>query len=157
MFIFNYSNENLEVAKAGHKQTLPANELVYVDEGWVTLNELKAMFGNYIDEADKGTAIEEFLFDEQFIPEVDTLYICQNAGTGIPRLFVKGGAVKVLCSDSEKVPTTKADLVAYTSTDVTELLIFESLTKYMAFEVSSGTPEIVLSNVRCHKSKTLTA
>ena len=68
MFIFNYSNENLEVAKAGHKQTLPANELVYVDEGWVTLNELKAMFGNYIDEADKGTALEEFLFDEQFIP-----------------------------------------------------------------------------------------
>lgn len=157
MFIFNYSNENLEVAKSGHKQTLPANELVYVDEGWVTLKELKAMFGNYVDEADQGTAIEEFLFDEQFIPETDTLYLCQNAGTGIPRLFVKGGAVKVLCSDSEKVPTSKADLVAYTGTDVSELLIFDSLTKYMAFEVSSGTPEIVLSNVRCHKSKELTA
>ena len=157
MFIFNYSNENLVVAKAGHKQTLPANELVYVDEGWVTLKELKSMFGNYIEEADKGTAIEEFLFDEQYKPETGTLYLCQDAGTGTARIFVKGGAVKILCSDSETVPTSKADLVPLTSTDITDLYVFKTLTKYMAFEVASGTPEIILSNVRCHKSKTLTA
>lgn len=155
MFIFNYSNEDLEVAKAGHKLTLPANDLCYVDESWVSLEELKRMFGNYIDETDSDTAIEEFLFDEQFVPEMDVLYMCQNMGTGTPRIFVKGGAISILCSDAEKVPTSKNDLVAYHETDVTDLLIFDSLTKYMTFTISSGTPEVVLSNVRCIKSKEL--
>ena len=51
MFIFNYSNEDLTVAIRGHVQTLRKNELSYVDENWVSLKELKNMFGNYKDTA----------------------------------------------------------------------------------------------------------
>ena len=156
MFIFNYSDVDLQVRKLGHRQTLPANQLVYVDEKWVSLEELKQMFGNYIEEADSDTAIEEFYFDDQVVPEMNTLYFTETAGTGVPRVFVKGGSIKILCTDAKAVPTSKADLVPCVATEVTDLLIFTSLTKYMLFEVASGTPEVVLSNVKIVKSKALT-
>ena len=156
MFIFNYSDVDLQVCKLGHRQTLPANQLVYVDEKWVSLEELKQMFGNYIEEADRDTAIEEFYFDDQVVPEMNTLYFTQMTGTGVPRIFVKGGSINILCSDAKAVPTSKEDLVPYTATEVTDLLIFNSLTKYMLFEVASGTPEVVLSNVKIVESKALT-
>ena len=156
MFIFNYSNEDLKVANKGHVQTLPKNSLQYVDEHWITLAQLKAMFGNYIEEADQGTAIEEFFFDNQETPEFDTLYLTQFINTGIPRLFIKNGTINIYFSDSKDMPKLKTEMTAVADyQDITGLVIFPTLTKYMLFEVASGTPEVVISNVRCYQSKEL--
>ena len=156
MFIFNYSDEDLKVAIRGHVQTLLKNELSYVDENWVSLAELKNMFGNYIEEADQGTAIEQFFFDNQTVPEFDTLYLTQSATTGVPRLFIKGGPINIYFSDALEVPVAKTDMDPVAEYQgIQGLVIFPTLTKYMMFEVADGEPNIVISNVRCYPSRQL--
>ena len=156
MFIFNYSDEDLKVAIRGHVQTLLKNELSYVDENWVSLAELKNMFGNYIEEADQGTAIEQFFFDNQTVPEFDTLYLTQYANTGVPRLFIKGGTINIYFSDALLVPEAKTDMDPVAEYQgIQGLVVFPTLTKYMMFEVADGDPNIVISNVRCYPSKQL--
>lgn len=156
MFIFNYSNEDLTVAIRGHVQTLAKNELSYVDENWVSLQELKNMFGNYIEIAEQGTAIEEYFFDNQFVPEYDILYLTQFLDTGVPRLFIKDGTINIYSSDAVEVPQTKTDMVALADYQgIQDLVVFPTLTKYMMFEVASGEPKIVISNVQCYPSKQL--
>ena len=156
MFIFNYSNEDLTVAIRGHVQTLRKNELSYVDENWVSLKELKNMFGNYVEEADQGTAIESFFFDNQMVPEFDTLYLTQFIDTGVPRLFIKGGTINIYFSDALDVPQSKTDMDAVANYQgIQGLVVFPTLTKYMMFEVDTGEPNIVISNVHCYPSKEL--
>ena len=156
MFVFNYSNENLKIAYRGHVYTLPANELSYVDENWCSLAEIKKMFGNYVEQVDSDTAIEEFYFDNQSTPEFDTLYLTQFINTGKPRLFIQGGNINIYFSDAEKVPTSKQEMEAVNEyQNISGLVVFPTLTKYMLFEVAHGDPQVVISNINCYPSNEL--
>lgn len=153
MFIFNYSDQDFKVANKGLVQTLPANELTYVDENWVPYDLLKRMFGNYVELAEQGTAIEEYYFDNQLTPEFDRLYFTQYMRTGSPRIFIKNGSINIYFSDNEEVPTSKAEMEAIPDyQNLSGLVVFPALTKYMCFEVASGTPKVTVSNVYCYSA-----
>ena len=90
------------------------------------------------------------------VPEFDTLYLTQFIDTGVPRLFIKGGTINIYFSDALDVPQSKTDMDAVANYQgIQGLVVFPTLTKYMMFEVDTGEPNIVISNVHCYPSKEL--
>lgn len=149
MFIKNYSDTDLVIKYKGNEYTLTANDVSYVDESWISLALIKAMFGDYVEELNPDIPIEEFLFDNQVEVSLDTVYLTRAVGPGTSRVFIKDAKADIYFSDGKDIPTSKSDMSLFTDyTNVDGLLVMEVMPKWTLFTAhSSGNPQVILTNI----------
>lgn len=150
MYVQNYSNVNLPLNIKGHSYVLLADAVSFIPDGVVTIDKLKVMFGeNNIGLAEG--ADKKCLLKTQQRVEANKVYMIEHDPEGdYPRLYVgEEGTVSVYGSDSETLPVAFTEMnLPSENTDVTGLLLFGMLPKYVAFEITDGTPEILVNNCK---------
>ena len=148
MFIKNYSNDDLVINYRGYSKTLQANGVTCIDGDWITLAMIKAMFGDYVEQVNPQTPIEDYLFDNQTELEANKVYFVRALGPGAPRIFISDGNVKIYFADGKEMPTSKSDMSLFTDyNNVTGLIAMEVMPKWMLYEVASGSPSVVVTNI----------
>lgn len=148
MFIKNYADTDLVINYRGNSLTLESKDVTYVDDAWISLAMVKAMFGNYVSEVDQDTPIEEFLFDNQKIIDLDTVYLTRIIGPSDARIFIKGGKVSIYFSDGKDIPTSASDMSLFTDfTNVDGLLTLKALPKWTLVKSTSGTPVVTFTDI----------
>lgn len=150
MFIKNYSDTDLVIRYKGNEYTLVSKEVSYVDDRWISLALIKAMFGDYVEQINPTIPIEEFLFDNQIEVDLDTVYLTRAVGPGTSRIFVKDAKVDVYFSDGKDIPASKSDMSLFTNyTNVDGLLVMEVMPKWTLFSAhtSGSTPQVILTNI----------
>jgi len=150
MFIKNYSDTDLVINYRNNSYTLESKAVTYVDDSWISLAMLKAMFGDYIEEVDHDTPIEEFLFDNQIEIELDTIYLIRAKGPGSPRLFIKGGAVDIYFSDGKVVPQSESDMSLFNDfTNKEGLMAMDIIPKWTLIKAHTqgSTPTVIFTNI----------
>lgn len=148
MFIKNYSDSDLVINYRGYAKTLVANDVTCVDDSWISLAMIKAMFGNYVEEVNPTTPIEDYLFDNQKEIELDKVYFIRPLGPGAPRIYIDEGTVNIYFADGKDLPTSKSDMSLFTAyTGVEGLIAMDVIPKWMLVEQDSGTSTIVLTNI----------
>ena len=90
MFVINHSDTNFVINYAGQEKTLPSEEIVYVDEAWISWDTLHTMFGHYVAKVDSSEVPEEMLYDNQIVVKNNTIYRVEEID-GIPSMFVSNG------------------------------------------------------------------
>ena len=148
MFIKNYADTDLTINYKGNSYTLEANQVSYVDENWISLAMVKAMFGNYVEAVTATVPLEEFLFDNQIEIELNKVYLTRAKGPGTPRVFIKDGTVNIYFSDGKEVPASKSDMSLFTDySGVEGLLAMSVFPKWTLIEAASGSPTVIFTNI----------
>ena len=148
MFIKNYSNDNLVINYKGYAKTLEANSVTCIDESWITLAMIKAMFGNYVEEVNPQTPIEDYLYDNQMEIDLNKVYFIRPVGPGSPRIYIDTGKVNIYFADGKDLPTSKSDMSLFSAyTNVEGLIAMDVIPKWMLIEQASGSSTVVLTNI----------
>ena len=152
MFIKNYSDSDLVINYRGYTKTLVANDVTCVDESWISLAMVKAMFGNYVEQVNPQTPIEDYLFDNQTEIELNKVYFVRALGPGSPRIYIDDGTVNIYFADGKDLPASKSDMSLFDDyTGVDGLIAMDVMPKWMLVEQASGTSTVVLTNIEATK------
>lgn len=90
MFVINHSNTDFVINYAGQEKTLPSEQIVYVDEAWISWETVHLMFGHYVAKVESKDVPEEMLYDNQIVIKNNTIYRVEEVD-GIPSMFVSNG------------------------------------------------------------------
>lgn len=153
MFIKNYSNESLVINYHSSSRTLEANTVTYVDDNWISVAMIKAMFGDYVEEVNYNIPLEQFLFDDKVEIQLDNIYLVDIVGPSNPRIFVEDARVDIYFYDGEDTPNVE-DMILFTNyTNVEGLIKMEEIPRWILIKAhdSWSKPKILMSNVevRC--------
>ena len=145
MFIKNYSDSDFVIKYNGQEKTLAKKDVTYIDDDWISFPMVQAMFGFHVGEVTGTTPIDDFLFDNQVKPELNTMYKVVKQGPGKPRIFAKDATITLSFSDLK--PASMSDMYASSVyTNVDGMIMLDAVPKYIAV-TSSGTPSVIFTNI----------
>lgn len=147
MFIKNYSSSNFVIKYKGEQFTLPAQDVSYVDENWISWSMLHSLYGDYVGLVDSDKPIEDFLFDNQTIIELDKVYSVVGVGPGAPRIFIKEGTATLYFAEGSKPESIDDMIPSTTYADVQGLVMLSSLTGYIGVKAEKGT-KVIFTNIK---------
>lgn len=108
MFVINHSDTDFVVNYSGQEKTLPSEQIVFIDDAWISWDMLYSMFGNYIAKVESKDIPEEMLYDNQVIIKNNTIYRVEDV-QGTPTMFVSNGTASLYFAEGD-IPEKLSEL-----------------------------------------------
>ena len=108
MFVINHSDTDFVVNYSGQEKTLPSEQIVFIDDAWISWDMLYSMFGNYIAKVESKDIPEEMLYDNQVIIKNNTIYRVEDI-QGTPTMFVSNGTASLYFAEGD-IPEKLSEL-----------------------------------------------
>ena len=108
MFVINHSDTDFVVNYSGQEKTLPSEQIVFIDDAWISWDMLHSMFGNYIAKVESKDIPEEMLYDNQVIIKNNTIYRVEDI-QGTPTMFVSNGTASLYFAEGD-IPEKLSEL-----------------------------------------------
>ena len=108
MFVINHADTDFVINYGGQEKTLPSEQIVFIDDAWISFDIIHAMFGHYVALVESSGQSEEMLFDNQVIVRNNTIYKLEEI-IGQPTMFINNGVASLYYAEG-LVPTKLSEL-----------------------------------------------
>lgn len=108
MFVINHADTDFVINYGGQEKTLPSEQIVFIDDAWISFDTIHAMFGHYVALVESSGQSEEMLFDNQVIVRNNTIYKLEEI-IGQPTMFINNGVASLYYAEG-LVPTKLSEL-----------------------------------------------